>query len=188
MVKKLLIWSVYILFATLLLIGALNRTLVKLAGNNGTEGVRGNGNRTSITSSELEPNSPDTITAAATPDVATAVASKGQGLEENKSDGQENEKLASRIQVVQNGQVALLKRNSATLVLDDSRQVNFAGRGWRYAQSLGFTIQVDDKLLFEGYEEEGTIKIKSLTNLRTGQKVTLRDKDGHPLWDGGDED
>ena len=108
MVKKLLIWSVYILFATLLLIGALNRTLVKLAGNNGTEGVRGNGNRTSITSSELEPNSPDTITAAATPDVATAVASKGQGLEENKSDGQENEKLASRIQVVQNGQVALL--------------------------------------------------------------------------------
>jgi hypothetical protein len=188
MVRKLLIWGIYILFTVLLLIGALNRTLVKLAANNGADGVRGNGNPTGIATTALVPSTPDTITVATTPVVVTATAAKNQVLVENKSDGQESEKLSLRIQVIQNGQVDSLKRNNATLVLDDSRQVNFAGRGWRYAKSLGFSIQAGDQLAFEGYEEEGTIKIKSLINLRTGQKVILRDEAGHPLWDGGDED
>jgi len=187
MTRKILIWSVFILFSILLLIGALNRTLVKLADTRGTDGERGNVNRTVAAETAMTSTDSANPVAGAAPVVTPGMAAENGAVLESQSADQESEKHAARVPIVQNGRVDFLKRNNATLVLDDARVVNFSGRGWRYAQSLGFSIQTGDVLAFDGYEEQGTIKIKSLTNLRNGQSVVLRDESGHPLWEEGED-
>lgn len=80
------------------------------------------------------------------------------------------------------GWVATIRQGRVTLMTDTNQPIELSGRSWRYAQSLGFTLQAGDRLSIEGFNENGVFKIASLTNLSNGSSVRLRDASGHPLW------
>ena len=84
--------------------------------------------------------------------------------------------------IVLTGQAETVRQGRVTVMTDANQPLELAGRSWRYAQSLGFTVQAGDRLTLEGFDENGDFKIANLTNLSNGRHVQLRDASGHPLW------
>ncbi len=53
-----------------------------------------------------------------------------------------------------------------------------------YRQAQGFAPHLGDELLVIGFAEDGELKAIEAWNLTTGQKITLRQMNGQPMWSG----
>ena len=77
-------------------------------------------------------------------------------------------------------------------VADDLVEINTAagevipleGRPLSYALEQGFSLEVEDAVTLEGFDEDGEFKIGKVTNLSDGATVVLRDTSGRPGWSG----
>lgn len=77
--------------------------------------------------------------------------------------------------------------NSTELVIegDTNEPVLVDGRAWTYALEQGVDVQVGNVVRVTGFVEDSEFKTVSLENLTTGQRITVRDTNGRPLWSGG---
>lgn len=158
MLKKTLIWGLYLAFVAFLVVGGINRTFVKFETSVPAQLGNANGDSSSF----------------------------GENPEVNKSaehDDEHNDSEPKALRIL-NGRVETVRQGRVTVITDSNEPFELAGRSWRYAQSLGFSVQVGDSLSFEGFDEEGSFKIVSLKNISNGQSAQLRDVSGHPLWEG----
>jgi len=53
-----------------------------------------------------------------------------------------------------------------------------------YRDAQGFALAVGIKVQVSGYWEDGEFKASHITNLDTGDSITLRDASGRPMWAG----
>lgn len=159
MLKKTFTWGLYLVFVAFLVIGGINRTFVKFE----TSMPRQPGNANA-----------DSANLGANPEIS-------ESAEHNE---QHNDSEPKALRTL-TGQVETVRRGRVTVMTESNEPFELAGRSWRYAQSLGFTVQVGDVLSFEGFfDEEGSFKIVSLKNISNGQSAQLRDVSGRPLWEG----
>jgi len=162
MLKKLFLWSLYAAFLGVLLAGAMYRTSVKLGDG---EQNQNHGNQ-----SRQESSPAGNGQSASEPAIVNAQ------VEEHEKEIKETSPVASQVLDISN--------RGITLQLVKGPTVSVTGRAWRYAQSLGFSTQVNDTLWLDGYYEGDHFEIMRMTNLEMNQSVSLRDETGHPLWNG----
>jgi hypothetical protein len=162
MLKKLVLWGIYSIFLGLLLAGAMYRTSVKL-GDGEQNQNRGNQSRQESSQAGIGQF-------ASVPAIVNAQA------EELANEAKETSTVTSQVLDISNRGITLQLVNGPT--------VSVTGRAWRYAQSLGFSTQVNDTLWLEGFYEGDHFEIMRMTNLETNQSIFLRDETGHPLWNG----
>ena len=84
-----------------------------------------------------------------------------------------------------NGTVQSADSYLVVIVLEDGTVFELDGRTLSYITDLGFTLNVGDSVTFLGFYEDGLIEVGQITNLTTGESVTIRTDDGTPLWAGG---
>ena len=53
-----------------------------------------------------------------------------------------------------------------------------------YRDAQGFVLSVGDSVQISGYWEDGEFKATQVENLDTGERITLRDASGRPMWAG----
>ncbi len=58
------------------------------------------------------------------------------------------------------------------------------GRPLSYALEQGFSLEVEDTVMLEGFDEDGEFKIGKVTNLSDNSSVVLRNVNGQPNWAG----
>jgi hypothetical protein len=54
-----------------------------------------------------------------------------------------------------------------------------------FVEGLGVEFQPGDEISVLGFYEDGEFEAAQITFLATGEQITLRDKNGRPLWTGG---
>jgi hypothetical protein len=161
MLKKIALWSLYAALVALLLAGAIYRTSVKL-GDGEQEQNQGSGSQGNANGqTNLDPS----------------VDVPGETIEEHASENVQERSVAD-------GQVVEISNRGISIQLSNGELFEISGRAWRYAQGLGFSIQVGDAIWLEGYAGDGGFEAALITNLDTGQSVVLRDENGYPLWNG----
>jgi hypothetical protein len=67
----------------------------------------------------------------------------------------------------------------------DGREIVVDGRAWRYLGEQGFQVAAGDQVRLVGFYEDGRFEAGEVTNLDSGQEVTIRDERGRPLWAAG---
>ncbi len=166
MLKKIALWSLYAALVALLLAGAVYRTSVKLGDGEQEQSHESGSQSQSNGQNGNGQNAVDPVTG------TTAAA-----VEEHTSE-------TIKELVMMDGQVLSVSNRGLSIQLSDGQMSEIVGRAWRYAQGLGFSAQAGDPLWLNGFVENGVFEVVSITNLNTGQSVTLRDETGHPLWNG----
>jgi hypothetical protein len=157
MLKKFFTWGLYLAFVVFLVVGGINRTFIKL--ETSAPALLGNAN---VASPNLGANS-----------------EVSKSAEHDDHDNGE-----PKVLITLNGRVETVRQGRVTVITESNEPFELAGRSWRYARSLGFSVQVGDVLSFEGFDEGGSFKIVSLKNISNGQSAQIRDVSGHPLWEG----
>lgn len=156
MLKKFFTWGLYLAFVVFLVVGGINRTFIKF--ETSVPALLGNTN-------------------AAYPNLGANSEVSKSTEHDDYDDGE------PKVLITLTGRVETVRQGRVTVMTETNEPFELDGRSWRYAQSLGFTVQAGDALSFEGFDEEGSFKIVSLKNISNGQSVQVRDVSGHPLWE-----
>lgn len=83
------------------------------------------------------------------------------------------------------GIIDAVNSHAIELTVSTGEKIEISGRGWRYAQEQGFSVQVGDSLsLSLLIDSNDRLEILGIENLNTQTKITLRDHAGRPLWNG----
>lgn len=82
------------------------------------------------------------------------------------------------------GSVSRADPDALVVQLGGDEQVVLENRPWSFAQELGFAAEAGDSVSLTGFYEEDSLEVGTITNLRTGQEVQLREESGRPLWAG----
>lgn len=83
-----------------------------------------------------------------------------------------------------NGTVESVSSYLVVIVLEDGTVFDLDGRTLSYITDMGFTLNVGDSVTMLGFYEDGLLEIGQITDLTTGESVTIRTDDGTPLWAG----
>lgn len=160
MVKKIMLWTVYVLIVGLLVFGAANRTSAKtdqglLIGNlEEISGGRGQGNGSSVEVGEYE------------------------------SAGHE-EVLEKQDWVSLSGQIIAVGSEALEIQTGTAGILEIEGRSWRFAQELGYFPGEGKEVAVQGFYENGEFEVSIIHDLTTDQIFYLRDEYGKPMWGGG---
>lgn len=82
----------------------------------------------------------------------------------------------------------VVKTISAELLIvlkDDGSELEIEGRSLRYMIENGFVVEPGDEIVLIGFFENDRFEIGSITNNTTSQTLTMRSETGRPLWAGG---
>lgn len=74
--------------------------------------------------------------------------------------------------------------NELVIALDEGATVQVGLGPEDYREAAGFEIEIGQRLVISGYEEDNEFKAGVVTNLATGQSITLRSESGRPMWSG----
>ena len=163
MIKKLVIWTVYVLIVGLLVFGAVNRTSAKtdqgiLFGNLGeAPGTRGR-------------------------------ESGGVGsVEENRGyeDSDHEDSIEDSDWVSFDGQVISVGSEALEIQTVSDGILEIEGRSWRFAQELGYVPAEGNEVVVRGFYENGEFEIAIIQDHTADQIFRLRDEYGKPMWGGG---
>ena len=160
MVKKIMLWTVYVLIVGLLVLGAANRTSAKtdqglLIGNSEEiNGGRGQGNGSSVEYGEYE----------------------AAGHEEV---------LEQQDWVTLSGQIIAVGSEALEIQTGSAGDLEIEGRSWRFAQELGYVPVEGNEVVVKGFYENGEFEVSTIQDLTAEQIFQLRDEYGKPRWGGG---
>jgi len=160
MVKKITLWTVYVLIVGLLFFGAANRTLVK------TDRGLLFGNLDEIASGRGQGNG------------------SSQEYGEYETAGHE-EILEEQAWVTLNGQIIDVGSEVLEIQTSTAGMLEIEGRSWRFAQELGYIPGEGNEVVVGGFYEDGEFKVSTIHDLGTDQIYQLRDGYGKPIWGGG---
>ena len=160
MVKKIMLWTVYVLIVGLLVFGAANRTSAKtdqglLFGNlDEIIGGRGQGNGSTEEYGEYE------------------AADHEEILEEQDW-------------LTLSGQITAVGSEAIEIQTGTAGILEIEGRSWRFSQELGYIPEVGNKVEVQGFYENGEFEVSIIQDLTIDQVFQLRDEYGKPMWGGG---
>ncbi len=157
MLKRIVFWTLYLIFVGGLIWAAINRT-------------------SSILTESGKNNNSDS-----TQEMLRSV-SKTPIPSENAQDTHTSEKTWE----ILSAKINTLSNRGATLTLENGSTISLNPRSWRFAQEQGLQVQQEDRLLLTGfYEEDGKFEVAHFRNLDNGTVAQIRDGEGHPLWASG---
>lgn len=87
--------------------------------------------------------------------------------------------------ITRQGAVETCDESMLMIAAADGEAWEIGGRAWAYAQEQGFAAQSGDQLVVVGFYEDDEFKPAQVENRTSGQRVTLRDDAGRPMWSGG---
>jgi len=163
MIKKVIMWTVYVLIVGLLVFGAANRTSAKtdqgtLFGNmDEIVGGRGQGNGGL---ENFEENS------------EYEAADHEEILEEQDLVSLSGQIIAAGVEVleIQTGTAGILE---------------IEGQSWRFVQELGYVPGEGNEVIVQGFYENGEFEVSTIQDLTADLIFHLRDEYGKPMWGGG---
>jgi hypothetical protein len=163
MIKKIAMWTVYVLIVGLLVFGAVNRTSAKtdqgiLFGN--FEEAPGTRGRESGGVGSVEENS--------------------RYEETDHEDSIEDSDWVSF-----NGQVIAVGSEALEILTVSDGILEIEGRSWRFVQELGYVPAGGNEVVVRGFYENGEFEIATIQDLTADQVFKLRDEYGKPMWGGG---
>ena len=83
------------------------------------------------------------------------------------------------------GTVTKVDPDVLTISIENGSIVEIANRPWRFALEQGFTTAVSHRIAVMGFYEEGNeFEVGQITDLSTGESITVREANGRPLWAG----
>ena len=191
MLKKIVVGTIATALVAVLVIGAVNRTNVKL-GDNVVAGGNGRSAGTAQTGEAVAGGR-------WSKDAGELAAGGGRGRQggnELSTDGgrgaQGNENVTepgvgeANVDewVTLNGSVMSVDTDTLTVRLADGTALEVAERAWSFAQEQGFTAAHGDQLTLVGFYEDGSFEVGHLNNVSAGKQVAVRDSSGRPLWAG----
>jgi len=160
MVKKIMLWTVYVLIVGLLVFGAANRTSAK------TDQGLLFGNLDEITSGRGQGN--------------------GSTEEYSEYDAAGHEEiLEEQNWVTLNGQIIAVGSEVLEIQTSTAGMLEIEGRSWRFAQELGYVPGEGNEVVVQGLYENGEFEVSIIHDLGSDQIYRLRDDYGKPIWGGG---
>ena len=191
MLKKIILWTLYVAFVGILIFGAINRTTAKIGDDDGLQTGNaaereaavnpesgGNGNaygQGEAASPQLDEPAEQEETAA--PQLDEPAEHEGRDTTEHEW-------------ATLTGTVSSVLPRGMTVAAPDGGLIEVTRKPWRFAQEQGFAPSVGDQITLDGFYEDGNFEVAVITDLTNGQTVRLRDEAGHPLWSvggGGDK-
>jgi uncharacterized protein YdeI (BOF family) len=83
------------------------------------------------------------------------------------------------------GQVTTVDSDQMIVKTSDGKEIEIYPQAWAYAQTEGFKVSADDKVSLMGFYDRNNFEAGKMTNVTSGESVSLRDDYGRPLWAGG---
>ena len=163
MVKKIMLWTVYVLIAGLLVFGAANRTSATtdqgvLIGNlNEVFEGRGQGN----SGSEIY-----------------------DGYSEFEADDHE-EIIEEQDWVTLSGQIIAVGTEALEIQTRTAGTLEIEGRPMRFSQEIGYVPGEGNEVVVQGFYENGEFEVSILQDLTAELIFQIRDEYGRPMWGGG---
>lgn len=163
MVKKIFLWSVYVLIVGLLILGAANRTSAKtdqgvLIGNlNEVFEGRGQG---------------------------TSGSKKDDEYSEFEADDHE-EIIKEQDWVTLKGQIISISSEALEIKTVTAGSLEIEGRSWRFIRELGYIPVEGNEVVVQGFYENGEFEVSTIQDLTTELIIKIRDEYGRPMWGGG---
>lgn len=112
--------------------------------------------------------------------------SSPKGTSETSSVGTDSETLSAKELVTLQAIAEAIDSDLWILRLDDGGTVELEGRALSYMASKGFEVEEGQSLSMVGfYETPESFEISQMTNLDSGETITLRGADGRPVWGKG---
>jgi len=82
------------------------------------------------------------------------------------------------------GSVESITPEALIITTTEGQEVLIEGRAWRFAQEMGYKLQVGQAVTVSGFEEDGEFKaVEILGDLNVGA-FQFREKSGRPMWAG----
>jgi hypothetical protein len=157
-----------------LLVGAVNRTVVKVGEDGGQWLWSGDQGRAEAGNAEQgQPWASQDLLAA-----GSQSRESGQGAH-----AVEGAAEAADWMMIE-GVVSNIGSESLEVVLVDGGPYLVKGRAWRFALEEGFSAEVGDRLTLVGFLDGEEFEASGIHNLTSGAEVLLRDDTGRPLWSG----
>jgi hypothetical protein len=163
MIKKIGLWTAYILAVGLLIIGAINRSQLK-SDQGSTQVIQSENNIDYVQSLGYRGNKIDQFVE--THDYSDKV------LEEHSW-----EDVA--------GIITGFDTRQLIVQIGSGDEIEITGRAWRFALESGYTPNLGNEIVLSGFYENNEYKIASITDSTSGAAIAIRDESGKPLWGGG---
>ena len=108
----------------------------------------------------------------------------GQGQGWRRQDNQQVVAQEAPERVTLEGVVLQAPAAGVDLILETAEGENLIGTGPGYLGDQGFVLIVGDSISVSGSWENEEFKAMEITNLNNGETITLRDEWGRPMWSG----
>lgn len=204
MVRKIMAWFLFAIFAGAMITGAVIRTQDRLDNQERTEGSAVDGvwmsgsaehqKGSERSEAELLLHGQGKGAQAAGGEgkgaqgsgahrIAEGGAEAQGGAQKGATEPQGDHGEASEWQAL-TGVVAQVSRDRMVVELDQGDAWVIEGRAWSFALGQGLTVKQGDALTLEGFYEDGEFKASAIENLTTGQSLLVRGESGRPNWAG----
>ena len=187
MIKKIFAGVLLAGVFTLLVLGAVNRTIAKsgsneplslnrnLAENNGPVGHQG------LNQTDID-DSGDCISENTFRQSETAGSNRGWTRDENVP---ASGKAEVDEWITLKGVVNSVSDDLWIIALSEGETLEIEGRLLRFIQENGFTAASGDDVILTGFMESNSFETGKLENVSTGSLIQVREETGRPLWAGG---
>ncbi|OGO14960.1 MAG: hypothetical protein A2Z14_05485 [Chloroflexi bacterium RBG_16_48_8] len=173
MIKKIVLGVLFVGLISVLVIGAINRTMAKDRQSEDVLGQSEGVDHQGVV--EDQDGSP----------AAQQFGEGSGGKDQSGGSGGGTSQAVIHEWLELQGEVESMDEAALTVALPDEKEVILDAREWQFAQEQGFSAQVGDQVILYGFYQEGDFKPGQLDDLTNGMSVILRNSDGKPLWSGG---
>jgi hypothetical protein len=186
MLKKILVGAGITLLVGLLVAGAIIRTANRTGNGAGAQGLgRGQGNVTGTTGVlDQVARGGGQGRFGGAGEATTQRGYDGLGRADAAGDGTGTGQAQVDEWLTLQGTVTSVDADALVVQVDSGEQVIVENRAWWFAQDQEFTANEGDRMSIVGFYENGDFEVGQMSDLTTGQTVTVRDQSGRPLWAG----
>jgi hypothetical protein len=194
MLKKIALGALLTGLVAVLIVGAVNRTNAKSGEGAGETGRRGQVTE-SVTADAVAQGSGGRWSETETPQGATgrgggggrwAQGGSGAGSALEQAPAGQSGVPQADVQPDEwrtlEGTVVSVADDLVEIEITAGEVIPFEGRPLSYALEQGFSLEVGNPVMLEGFDEDGEFKIGQVTG--NGTSITLRDASGRPAWSG----
>lgn len=171
MLKKLIGFTLFIVLAAGLILGAVNRTLAKDVNHEGN-----------LQAERLESSPQGNGSGAGKQGARSGNGSQGGYYRQPQVGENPQAEVESWISV--EGIVTSADDSLATISLAHGGALEIEGRAWSYVLENGFSMQIGDQLRLTGFYEDSLLEVGAIENLTRGTSIQIREQSGRPLWAG----
>ena len=107
----------------------------------------------------------------------------GQGRNSGR-DNSGSDDHADTILLTLDGTVENITPEAVIINTTEGHEVLIEGRAWRYAQEMGYSLQVGQTITVSGFEEDGEFKAVEILGNGSVGAFQFRENGGRPMWAG----